>query len=78
MTFAPYILFMCAFLLTLEAINVISKTLVEPIKPMGSFLLSFRQRFILYILTFSLFICSFSIEYIISQFIDIAAQIGNL
>ncbi|MBR2068579.1 MAG: hypothetical protein IJ877_02335 [Candidatus Gastranaerophilales bacterium] len=77
MTFAPYILFAAMFLLSLNALNVISKILIEPIRPLKSFMISQRQKFILSVISFALLISGLGIQYIMSQFMNIVS-VGNM
>ena len=68
MTFVPYILFFCLFALSLNSFSVLYKILIEPVKPMASFLLSQRQKTVLLIICFAIFISGVGVEYILNQF----------
>lgn len=74
---APYILFVCAFLLSLNSFNVMGKILIEPQKLLKSFELSLRQKFILSVVCFTLVASGLGVWYIMGQFTNIV-DIGNI
>ena len=74
---APYILFFCTFLLSLNCFNVMGKILIEPLKPLKVFKLSFRQKFILSVICLTLIVSGLGVLYITSQFTNIV-DVGNI
>lgn len=77
MTVAPYILFAFSFLVSLNTFGVLYKILIEPEREAKSFLLSQRQKFVLLVICFAIFITGAGVEYILNQFANIV-DVGNM